>query len=84
LAIDGEGEEPHDRAPDGPVHEADPELLEEETPEAARADLIEGQPADHERHGLVAGIASDTRNDRHERGERHELVDGAFEGADHP
>ena len=52
-------------------------------PLAAGRDLIERQTADDERDGLVAGVAADAGDDRHQRRERDEMLDRALEGADH-
>lgn len=50
--------------------------------ERAGVQVIEREPANDQRDGLVAGVPANAGDDRHQRGQRHELVDRVFEHAD--
>ncbi|CAI8922737.1 hypothetical protein EMIT0P218_410014 [Pseudomonas sp. IT-P218] len=60
------------------------QLLAHQPRSITRAHLIQRHGPDDHGDGLVAGVTADTRNDRHQCGQRHQLLDGAFEQANHP
>ena len=74
VAIEREREEPGDRAPHQAVDQADGELLADQLP-VLLAELVERQRANDQRHGLIAGVAADAGDDRHQRRERDDAGD---------
>src|SRR5579859_7690261 len=83
AAIKQIGEHSGHATPDQPVEQADGQFLAYQAPSIVRRYLTERERADDQRGGLVAGISGDARNDRHQRGQGHQLLDGSFKSADH-
>ena len=78
-----EGDQPHDQREHEPVKQADDGLAADDAGGVHRAEVLRGERAHRHRHGLRPGIAAHRRHDRHEHGERHHLLDGGVEQADH-
>ena len=55
-----------------------------EIADVAAVTLVDGEPGDEQGDGLVAGVAGDAGDDRHQGRERHQLLDAVLEQADHP
>ena len=79
-----EGDQPHDQREHEPVEQADDGLAADDPGGVDRAEVLRCERAHRHRHGLRPGIAAHGRDDRHEHGERHHLLDGGVEQADHP
>ena len=62
-----------------PFNRLDYHLLAQQVAARVVRQLLERKSANHERDSLVAGVAPDARHDRHQRRERHEILNGGFE-----
>ena len=66
-----------------PLIRRDQDLAADHAERGPRRDFARGDGADGDGHRLRAGIAAHRGDDRHQDGERHHLLDGAVEQADH-
>jgi hypothetical protein len=83
VAVEGVRDRPEQAAPDHAVQQRDAELLREQLPPVAVLDLAERHGAHDHGDGLVARVAADAGDDRHQRGKRDEVHDRVLEHADH-
>ncbi|CAI8777271.1 hypothetical protein EMIT0215P_170069 [Pseudomonas serboccidentalis] len=71
-------------APDQTVDQRHHQFLAHQARGIAGADLVKRHRAHDHGDRLVTGVTADTRHDRHQRCQRHQFLDRAFEQADHP
>ena len=83
VGIQRDRDEADDDSPDRSVEQADEELLVQQSHRAGAAYLIARQRPNHDRHRLIAGVAADARDDRHQRGKRRQIANRVLELTDH-
>ena len=78
-----EGDHAHDHRKHKPVEQTHDGLAADDARRVDRAEVLGGERAHRHGHGLRAGVAAHGGHDRHQHGERHHLLDGGVEQADH-
>ena len=73
IVIQPPGDGPHNPAPHQTVNQRNAHFTQDQKGKAAGLDLLQRhRPNDHGDR-LVAGVAADAGDDRHQRGQRHQL-----------
>ena len=82
TAVEQPGRHAGDRAPGRAIEAGDREFLVQKAARVRRVDLPQRDRAHDQRHRLVAGVARNSRHDRHQGGQRDDPLDRSLEKPD--